>query len=279
MIMSPETSFPVDTTWVFKQFIFEDVLRELDDHFQSLNIDYMPIKGAYLICSGLAKLIKSRSMNDIDILVCERDFDIAISYFKSIRNVTIANGSWPANKKIWPFEVTFYYQFEGRTINFELHKLINLHQRFILPPEQLFARGRREGYRILPCAEDALVICICHRFSHVGNFYSDALFIDAAFLANTSISWEKFWEIAKSTGIAGFVYYVLKKIEKKGMILPVRIPKKTNNFTYASILLTIFGNRDLIALPPILRRLLIELPFCLNPLGLLINKCKIFLCR
>ena len=75
MIMPPETNFPVDTTWVFKQFIFEDVLRDLDDHFQHLKIDYMPIKGAYLICSGLAKQIKSRSMNDIDILVRERDFD------------------------------------------------------------------------------------------------------------------------------------------------------------------------------------------------------------
>ena len=53
--MPPETNFPVDTTWVFKQFIFEDVLRELDDHFQHLKIDYMPIKGAYLICSGFGE--------------------------------------------------------------------------------------------------------------------------------------------------------------------------------------------------------------------------------
>jgi hypothetical protein len=277
--MSPEKNVPVDTAWVFKQFIFEDVLRELDDHFQRLNIDYMPIKGAYLICAGLAKQIRSRTMSDIDILVRERDFDAVVSYFRSIPNVTIAEGSWPVNKKGSRFEVAFYMPFKEQVAMVDIHRSINLRQRFILPPEMLFARGIKQGHRTLPCAEDALVICLCHGLSHAGHFFSDVLFDDVPLLANTSINWEKFWKIANSTGIVGFVYYVLKKIEKKGMILPMRIPKKTNNFTYASILLALSGDRDLSALPPILRRLLIELPFCLDPLGLLVNKCKTCWCR
>ena len=218
-------------------------------------------------------------MSDIDILVRERDFDAVVSYFRSIPNVTIAEGSWPVNKKGSRFEVTFNMPCKDRTVMIDIHNSINLRQRFILPTEKLFSRGIRQGNLTLPCPEDALNVCLCHGLSHAGHFFSDALFNDVSELTKVSINWVKFWNIAQSTGVAAFMYYILKRFEKKGMILPVRIPKKTNNFTYASILLTIFGNRDLIALPPILRRLLIELPFCLNPLGLLINKCKIFLCR
>ena len=79
--MSQASKAAADTTWVFKQFLYEDVLRDLDDHFQRLNIDYMPIKGAYLICAGLAQRIRSRTMVDIDILVREGDFNAVISYF------------------------------------------------------------------------------------------------------------------------------------------------------------------------------------------------------
>jgi len=44
--MSTEKKVDTDTAWVFKQFLFEEVLCDLDNHFQRLNVDYMPIKGA-----------------------------------------------------------------------------------------------------------------------------------------------------------------------------------------------------------------------------------------
>ena len=258
MIMSPETNFPVDTAWVFKQFIFEDVLRELDDHFQQLKIDYMPIKGAYLICSGLAKQIKSRTMSDIDILVRERDFDAVVSHFRSIQNVTIAEGSWPVNKKGWPFEVTVYFSFKGGVVTLDFHKLINFRERFLLEPETLFDRGVKQGRRTFPSAEDALIICLCHGLSHAGHFYSDALFEDVPLLKQASIDWKKFWYIARSTRVEAFMYYVLKKFEKKGRILPFPDPKKTMRFVYAEILLALGGNNDLHRFSSVLRRLLID---------------------
>jgi hypothetical protein len=270
--MSTEQKVAVDTTWVFKQFLFEEVLRDLDDHFQHLNIDYMPIKGAYLICAGLARQIRSRTMVDIDILVRENDFNTVISHFRSIPDVSIAEGSWPVNKKGWQFEVAFYYPFGERTFNIDIHKLVNLRQRFILAPELLFSRGLQQGHRTLPCAEDALIICLCHGLSHAGHVFSDALFDDVEFLANPLIDWARFWEIASSTGAASFMYYVLRKYEKKEKIPLIPFPKKTLKFTYADILLLLEGDRDLGKLPSILRRLLLELPFSRNPTGLFLNK-------
>ena len=270
--MSTEQKVAIDTAWVFMQFLFEDVLRDLDDHFQRLNIDYMPIKGAYLICTKLARQIKSRTMSDIDILIRESDFDTVISHFRSIPNVMIIEGSWPINKKGWPFEVTFQVPFEGCTFNIDFHKLVNLYQRFILPTEHLFARGMQQGHRILPCAEDALIICLCHGLSHAGHFFSDALFGDVELLADASINWGKFWDIAASTGIEAFMYYVLKRFERKGKIPSFLVPKKTIKFTYADFLLLLTRKCGIGSLPPFFGRLLMELPFCRDPIGLVLDK-------
>jgi hypothetical protein len=270
--MSFEPKAAVDTAWVFKQFLFEDVLRDLDDHFQRLNIDYMPIKGAYLICAGLARQIRSRTMSDVDILVRERDFDAVVSHFRSIPNARIAEGSWPINKKGWPFEVTFLVPYKGRIFNIDFHKLVNLCQRFILPTEHLFARGMHRGHRTLPCAEDALIICLCHGLSHAGHFFSDALFGDVELLTNTSMDWARFWDIADSTGVAAFIYYVLKRFERKGKIPSFLVPKKTIKFTYADFLLLLTRKCGIGSLPPFLGRLLMELPLCHDPIGLVLNK-------
>jgi hypothetical protein len=248
------------------------VLRELDDHFQRLNIDYMPIKGAYLICAGLAKQIKSRTMSDIDILVREKDFDAVVSYFRLIPDVIIAEGSWPINKKGWPFEVTFLFLFKGRVVHIDFHKLINLRQRFILSTEELFVRGIKQGHRILPSIEDALIICLCHGFVHSGHVFSDDVFNDIYLLANVSINWEVFWAIAKSTGIVAFIYYILQGMEKRGHIRLISVPKKTMKFFYADLLLLTTGNRVYPGMPLNLRRLFIEFPLCRNPFGLVWNK-------
>lgn len=270
MPAEPKPSY--DAEWVFKQFLYEDVLRELDSHFQRLNVGYMPIKGAYLICAGLAKKIKSRTMFDIDILVRESDFQEVISRFAAIPGAAIAERSWPRYKKGWPFEVSFYYPFQGRTINIDIHKLINLRQRFSLPPEDLFGRGTKQGIQTLPCAEDALAICLCHGFSHVANIFQGAIFDDIALLTQLPLDWNKFWTIAKQTGIQAFFYYFLKMHEKRRKVLPIPFPKKTFRFVYADFLIGAIGQFDLSTLPRMLRKAFIELPLCRNPMGLVLNK-------
>jgi hypothetical protein len=233
----------------------------------------MPIKGAYLICAGLANQVRSRTMIDIDILVRESDFDAVISHFSTVPGATIAEKSWPLYKKGWPFEVAFYYSFEGWTLNIDIHKLINLRQRFSLPPEMLFARGTKQGLRTLPCPEDALAICLCHGFSHIANVFPDFVFDDITLLTPTSLDWNKFWKIARSTGIEAFIYYILKIFEKKRTRLPTPSPRKTLRFVYADILVGVTGHRSLSTLPRILRRIFMEVPLCRDPAGLIWDKC------
>jgi len=279
--MPSESTKPTDTDWVFKQFLYEDVLRDLDNHFQRLNIDYMPIKGAYLICAGLAQQLKTRTMFDIDLLVREKDFDAVISYFTNLPGVAIVEKSWPIYKKGWPFEVSMYYPFEGRTINIDIHKLINLRQRFLLPPEALFARGSKQGLRrTLPCAEDALAICLCHGFSHIAHVFSKHVFDDIAALTSASVNWIIFREIAESTGISAFMYYALKLCQKERGAPLLPFEDATVRRAYADLLLTAFsGRRSVHALPKIARRLFLELPFCRDPIGLMIDKCGRILCK
>jgi hypothetical protein len=272
--MPPEPKAPPNTEWVFRQFLYEDVLRDLDDRFRHLNISYMPIKGAYLICAGLAQRIRSRAMFDIDILVRETDFDAVISHFSAVPKTAIAEKSWPLYKKGWPFEVAFYYPFQGRTINIDIHKLINLRQRFSLPPEMLFARGKKQGHRVVPCAEDALAICLCHGFSHVAHIFPDGMFDDIALLADTAMDWNKFWNIAQSTGIEAFVYYALRMCEKKRKVSAIPFPKKTLRAAYADLLILATGHLELVRLPHLFRRIFFELPLCRNPVGLVLDKCK-----
>ena len=272
--MSTEPATVPDTEWVFRQFLYEDALRDLDDRFRRLNIEYMPIKGAYLLCAGLAKQIRSRPMFDIDILVRERDFDAVISNFSKIPGIAVAEKSWPLYKKGWPFEVAFYYPFEGRTLNIDIHKLINLKERFSLPPDELFGRGIKQGYGALPCAEDALAICLCHAFSHVSHIFSDTVFDDIALLTRTSLEWDKFWTIARSTGIEAFVYYALRMCEKKRKVSAIPFPKKTLRAAYADLLILATGHLDLVRLPHLFRRVFFELPLCRDPIGLVLDKCK-----
>jgi hypothetical protein len=272
--MPPEPKAPHNTEWVFKQFMYEDVLGDLDDHFRHLNIEYMPIKGAYLLYTGLARRIRSRTMFDIDILVHEKDFDTVISHFSKIPDTAIAEKSWPLYKKGWPFEVAFYYPFEGRTINIDIHKLINLRARFSLPPDELFGRGKKQGLRTLPCAEDALAICLCHAFSHIAHIFPDEIFDDIALLAETAMDWNKFWNIAQSTGIGAFFYYALKLCEKKRTISAIAFPKKTLRSAYADLLILATGHLELIRLPHMFRRVFFELPLCRDPVGLVLDKCK-----
>jgi hypothetical protein len=268
MLPKPEAS--LDTSWVFKQFLYENVLRDLDNHFQRLRIEYMPIKGAYLICTGLARQITSRAMFDIDILVRDSDFDPVISHFSAIPGINIAEKSWPRYKKGWPFEVSFYYPFEGRTINIDIHKLINLRQRFSLPPSELFARGKKQGLWTLPCAEDALAVCLCHCFAHVSHVFSWAVFDDIALIADASIDWDKFWKIAQSTGIMAFIYYILKMYGKERMTSTIPFPgKRTLRCAYADLLFWSAGFLEVTALPRVVRRAIVELPFCRDPAGLI----------
>ncbi len=70
--------------WVLNQIFYEEALKEIDEHFQKMQMSYMPIKGAYLICTGLAEKMENRFISDIDILVREKDMAEVSDYFEAI---------------------------------------------------------------------------------------------------------------------------------------------------------------------------------------------------
>lgn len=76
---SPDPCYRLVQRWQIRQVVYAAVLEALDALFAELHIAYMPIKGAYLICTHLAEQIPAREMIDIDLLVRPAYFKRAIA--------------------------------------------------------------------------------------------------------------------------------------------------------------------------------------------------------
>lgn len=258
-----------ETKWIFRQLLFKEILSELDRDFSRLNIEYIPIKGAYLICTGLSEKIKERTMIDIDLLVKEDDFETVSAYFTQNKRTSMIPHKWQ-------FETGFYYRFKEIEIPVEVHKMLNFKERFILPVEDIFKRGIRDNVmRVLPCPEDALLITICHILVHIAVSYPDKTFHEMALIIRQKgFSWDKFWETALKTGVSSFVYYALKLCEKE---YPGEIQLRGRH-TYADILVKLVNRLIYSILPVVVRRMIFEIPFVSNPTGLVIQKLKVMKC-
>lgn len=255
-----------EKTWVFRQLLYADVLARLDKHFTELKIRYMPIKGAYLIASGLAEKMPFRRMDDIDILILPADFAKASDYFKGLNTVRFVDNDWP-------FETSFYYQ-SGQTSAFiELHHLLNYPERFTLPVETLFSRSiQSRGMLVLPCPEDSLIIFLCHLFVHIAFEIRETSFDEIELLCGQdNFSWEKFWELSLPTGLGPFFYYVLRLFEKrKNRRIMLRKPAM-----YAVLCARMIGMEEYQKMPRFLRRLVLEIPFARDPLCLMMKKLRL----
>jgi hypothetical protein len=261
--MPPEPRVPPDTEWVFKQFLYEDVLRDLNDLFQHLGINYMPIKGAYLIASGCAGKFTNRTMVDIDILVLQKDFPEVVLYFKNVNGVEV-------KPNYWPFEFSFCFPCKKATVFVEIHSLLNYPERFLLPTEALFARAVSQKQQcLLPCVEDSLIIFLCHLLVHIPFEIRKTVFQEIEILSNQEdFSWEKFWNLSTQTGIQQFfnmllIYYSKLKKEK----VPLKNPS-----LYAKLLASIGTRKVYESMPVWMRRLFLEIPFVRNPLKLIWGK-------
>jgi hypothetical protein len=254
---------PLEKTWVFQQFLYAEVLCRLDKHFTGLKIGYMPIKGAYLIASGLAEKMPFRRMVDIDILLRPADFARASDYFKGQNNVRMVDN-------YWPFETSFYFQSGQTSVSIELHRQLNYPERFTLPAETLFSRSiRSKGMLVLPCPEDSLIIFLCHLFVHIGFELGDTAFDEIELLCTrNNFSWQKFREFSSPTGLEPFFYYILRLFEKRkkrGIMAGKPTP-------YAVLCARMIGMEEYNKMPGFLRRLLLEIPFARKPLSLIMKK-------
>jgi hypothetical protein len=252
-----------EMTWKLNQVVYADILNELHEHFLKLNVRYMQNKGAYLICSGLAEKMKYRRMDDIDIWVGKEDFEKTSDYFSSLPRVEVFLDDWD-------FEREFTYTTGSFECHLEIHSLLNYPARFSLPFEKLFERALPAGEtRMLPCPEDALVILLCHALVHIGFELRDTIFDEISLISNQKgFSWDKFWGLAKPTGIEQFMCMILFLYAKKTgrcIVLP--------QSSFRAIMgRTLLSGRFYKWMPVAMRKLLFEIPFVRNPEWLLKQK-------
>jgi hypothetical protein len=255
--------------WKFKQVIYAEILDEIHVHFNRLGVPYMPVKGAFLICSGLASKMRSRIMADIDILVMEKDFGAVCEYFSTIPHVRFLC-------KEWYFEKTFVYSIGDFECPLEIQWLLHYPARFTLSTDLLFVRGHRvAGFRFLPSPEDALVILLCHMLVHIAFEIRPTIFEEISLISSQpGFCWSTFWELMSQTGIMPFACFVLSWYKREtGVSLP-SIPQRP---LYSAALGRLMGARLGKRLPVFFRRIVLELPFVNDPRRLIGNKIRVLL--
>lgn len=216
--MQSVTGISAEKVWIFRQLQYQNALRHLDEILSHASIPYMPIKGAYLICSGLASLIKKRIMVDIDLLVQPQHYEATIRLF-SKHPLFERKSPDP-----WFFEYPFTFTSGKHRIELELHYQLNRNERFHLPTTSLFDRGYPQtATRILPSPEDALIILICHTLVHSGYGLPNSIYDEiSAICSLPSFRWSRFCFILKSTGVEPYGFALLRSfMRKKARVLPI----------------------------------------------------------
>lgn len=253
--------------WSLTQIFYQDVLNEIDAHFHKLNIEYMPIKGAYLICCGLAEKIRERRISDIDILVREKDMQKSSDYFANLENTEL---KMYYKNNYRPTETIFYYSLDDIKVLVEIHMLLNFPERFILPTSELFARSITTGSVMhLPSPEDALLIFICHLQSHIPFEFRESNMEEINTIASQDgFNWKTFWSRCPSTGIEAFIYFIMKLYQKRfpAIVLP------SHRYLYSDALAGIFNKKLYNKMPRWVKRLFLDLPFVRKPTWLLFHK-------
>lgn len=228
-----------------------------------MKVRYMPVKGAYLIASGLSRNFVNRKMRDIDILVRKDDFKKVTQYFKSLKEAEFVNS-------YWEFEQPFIYHLDNQKIYLEIHYLINAPSRFLLSTDDLFDRGIEVNkFCVFPSPADAMLIHICHQLLHIYKSFDKSFFYEIKVLEKQEgYRWEQFWNYAENTGIKPFIWLMIKMYSN---ITGLKIPAPDWGTFYTSILFHISFER-FSRLNPFSRKLLLEIPFVRNPFWLLKHK-------
>lgn len=248
--------------WVVRQVVFMEALCTLDGIFSQIGIEYMPVKGAHLLCIGLAEKIAARQMIDIDLLVREPDFDRCIDMLSADpRCIRLAPDPWS-------FEQPFHLRQGGHLVRFELHRALNRPERFSLDTAALFCRSsaRTAMCRIMT-HEDALVILVCHTLVHIVDGIRQQVFGEIALLANTEgFVPELFFSRMCETGIKRFANALLVAAARSGYDMTRLGPVHASRLAVA--LLTIKSPGRSKGVLSLLFRVFVELFFVRHPFSL-----------
>lgn len=253
--------------WAITQIILSEILQEIENEFNKINIDFMPIKGAYLISTGLSEQLENRKISDLDILVRLDDLETASRHFINLPQCTLL---------VWyednyrPNETVLKYQYNDISYTIEIMNCINSDLRFLLPSNDLFERSVINKKNLYyPTVEDSLIIHICHLQSHLPFEFRETSAQEALILIKQdNFNWDLFWKIVDSTGMKRFFVFFLSFCNKssKEFILP----QKGYGFTkFFSRLFTIARyNR----MPSFLKRIFLDVPFTRKPFKLILQK-------
>ncbi len=253
--------------WILQQFMFEEVFGELESVFNTLEIPFMPVKGMYLIHEGLSQEMGYRRMCDIDIIVYHRDLQRATDYFFKCESV-LPRTCCTDNYR--PYETQFYYLYKGSNVLIELHSLLNFPSRFSLPVEGLFKRSeKRGGNKYVLSKEEALIVMVCHLYTHFPFQYREEWSTEAGLLsAKDGFDWEYFWGRAKETGICGFFVFIFRFWNRRyNQDFPVLRHNPYSRFQ--SMVFSFFGYERI---PFWYRRFFIDIAFMNRPLEVVAHK-------
>ena len=252
------------TTWILLQLIYGEVISDIERHFSIAGYRFMPIKGAYLIKTGLAVSIQNRKMVDIDLLIPQMQFTEICEWFALLPNVI-------PKENYWDFERSYVYTKFGNPVYLEFHRLINFPARFLLPNELLFKRGITVSEAcILPDPTDALLIHICHKLAHVIDGFEEQFYREITMYAEQQgFSWEAFWKRAKETEIIGFIWLVIEKW-KRIKSFDISLPPAPSLYSHFLATHNLFmRSRSSLA-----RKIFFEVPFVRNIFELIRYKLK-----
>lgn len=253
--------------WAITQILLLEIICDLESIFEKIEVDIMPIKGAYLIISGLGDRIHNRRITDIDIIVKSADLKLSTEYLTSLPQFKILT-HYKDNSR--PTESIFEYSLKNFKFRIEIMSIINSEDRFFLPSEMLFARGELKRKRTYyPSAEDALLIMVCHLQSHIPFEFRESNFAEIKILSESmNFSWSKFWHLAEDTGMASFIYFIIKLYCRK-MNCKFEIPKR---YFYPDLLLKHFTIEKYHNMSTYKRRLILDIPFVRKPITLMFGK-------
>lgn len=249
--------------WQITQLVYGDILQIIENHFREIAVSYMPLKGAFLIASGLSSKISSRIMKDIDILVKKEDFQRVVHHFNSLEETRLIPG-------YFDYEQPFIFQCFNQTVYLEIKYRICAPARFLLSDQELFLRGVvKNSTCILPSPADAMLIHICHYLHHIYQKFELSFFSEIAVLEEQNgFVWEDFWLRAEKTGIKRFIWFIINMYAK---LYHKKIDSPDWSNWYTDLLVKFSFDRYS-GLNPMVRRLILELPFDRRPLWLLKHK-------
>lgn len=251
--------------WKGKQLVFGQALDELSVLFTDARFSFMPLKGAYLIATGLAASIDHRKMVDLDLLLPDAQFEEICCWFKGISGVT-------EKPNYWDFERSFVYICTSFPVYIEFHRMVNFPARFLLEADVLFKRSPSPSLSgcQLPDPVDALLVHCCHTIAHVIDGFELQVYRETPLYAGQhGFSWDHFWERARMTGILPYIVLFIRTCNR---LLGTSFPVARHNHFYAQLIDNC--NMFMAFKNPLLRKLLFEVPFVRNPAWLLLYKIR-----